>query len=80
MQPGIFPGLLYLEGSMVFRVYAIDWDSEGESLEECKLPNHTMVEVPSNTWVSSLYELVGITLHDQYGFKPLRYKIELCLG
>lgn len=65
---------------MVFRVYAIEWDSEGESLEDCKLPVSTMVEVPSNTWVSSLYEAVGIALHDMYGFKPLRYRIELQLS
>lgn len=63
---------------MNYLITEIEWDSEGETLEECQLPDNVlMLNVPEPTADEDLENNLGIALSNAFGFNL--YTFKFCL-
>ena len=63
---------------MHYLITEIEWDSEGETLEECQLPDNVlMLNVPNPTVDEDLENNIGIALSDAFGFNVYSFKFSL---
>lgn len=60
---------------MDYLITNIEWDSEGETLEECMLPDNVlMLNVPNPTADEDLENNIGIALSNAFGFNVIDFK------
>ena len=63
---------------MNYLITEIEWDSEGETLEECQLPSNVlMLNVAEPTADEDLENNIGIALCVKFGFNVYSFKFSL---
>ena len=62
--------------SLSIIVTDIDWDTEGQALEDCKLPEAILVVDSHHPMSGQLEEFIGVEIFNKFGFNHNGFKCE----